>query len=222
MKTAELRSNQIDPKQIGWVRALLWFPLVRVPSVVAGTLIVALRTGFAYLRRRWRNRDRSPRPPQPLSVVFSSLALVVAFAVFAVIDHATNWRDRVEGMGLILISVATVTVSPELLGLDLLTRLDKWWQESDFPAHQIAFAYYARRIARWLRWGGIILAAAVVAATAFLVLLDRNGWVPKFAHAAVTRSWAVLSWLLLGSLQLSSPGWLAASSSAHLRISRPS
>ena len=73
--------------------------------------------------------------------VFAAGGLSIAFA-------ATGVADRVEATGLMLVTLATVFVTPALFSLDALAKLDEWWFSTELPAHQLAFAEYFRKIVR--------------------------------------------------------------------------
>src|SRR5207249_3966493 len=68
-------------------------------------------------------------------------------------------------------ALATVCVSPGLLPLDVLARLDRWWLASELPTYQLAFAHHARRALAFLLRGALLVLAAT-----FIVGASGHGW----------------------------------------------
>jgi hypothetical protein len=197
-----------------WWKALLVFPLLILPAEIGRALFQLSRLGLRAVVRRWRERDRAPTPPQPMGLVFATAALLTALGVVSIIDHAHGWRDRLTALGLMLITASTIAVSPELLGIDILQRLDRWWLNSPLPAHQLAFSFHLRRLARFLvRVGALALVTVLVSTTGMIGisylrlsdalrdLVDRS---PRVFSAAFVGSLLVLA--IGGSLRL----WLGS------------
>jgi len=99
------------------------------------------------------------------------LSWVLAGPVLAIWFVATGVADRVAASGLLLIALATVCVSPGLLPLDVLARLDRWWLASELPTYQLAFAHHARRALAFLLRGALLVLAATFIVGAFSIVV---------------------------------------------------
>ena len=184
-------SEQITPKEIPWWRALLVFPLAIVPFLLLRALVhgtrLALRGGMA----AWAGRPRDAGAPRPLGAAGLLLSWVLAGPVLAIWFVASGAADRVAASGLVLIALATVCVSPGLLSLDVLARLDRWWLASDLPSYQLAFAHHARRGLAFLLRGALFILAATFIVGALSIVVGLLPF-PNGMEGVVDRSLSVL------------------------------
>lgn len=109
-----------------------------------------------------------------------------------------------------LVTLSTLFISPALLSLDALARLDEWWLSTELPDYQLAFAHHFRRIVQV----GLRLALTAVGSICLLgvlyVVLSALP-LPEVAHdvvdpAAVPLGWAfsvsVTAAVVVGGLRL--------------------
>jgi hypothetical protein len=152
--------EEIALRKISWGRALFVFPLVILPLLGLQALAYA---GRAVLRRTspvGRSQRRSRAAPQPLGAAGLLLSWMLVPPVLAIWFAASGVAERVEAAGLLLIALATVCATPNLLPLDVLARLDRWWLGSDLPSYQLAFGHHARRSVAFLLRGTLSLLGA--------------------------------------------------------------
>jgi hypothetical protein len=186
-------ARQIDARGIMWWRALLLFPFLLGPWILlkgAGTLLVR---AAQRARETWRERPSNRRPPQPTGLGLFVLVLLFAGGVLSITFAAKGVADRVAATGLMLVALATAFVSPPLLSLDALAKLDGWWLSTELPAYQLAFADHIRRVVRV----GLRLALTVLGATFVLGAVDvvlSALPLPKAAHESADSFLVVLAW----------------------------
>jgi hypothetical protein len=143
-------AREIDARGIPWWRALLLFPFLVGPGIL---LKGASRVLWRVAQRapgKWRERPSGPRPPEPTGLGLFVLAVLFAGGVLSIIFAAHGVTDRVAATGLMLATLSTLFVSPALLSLDALAKLDKWWLSTELPAYQVAFAHHFRRVVRFV------------------------------------------------------------------------
>lgn len=188
---------------VSWWRALFVLPLVLVPSLVLRGIWFVVHAAARRAVLRLRRDAKTPQPPQLLGIVGFAAALALAGAV-AAIEAANGVRDRVTLAGLFLVAAATLAASPELLGGDLLRRIDRWWARSELPSHQLAFARQSRRVLRGLRRiGGL---AGVLSGSCALVAVAVYLLAPSGARAAAVRVFSLALWVC----SFAFPTWLLA------------
>jgi hypothetical protein len=141
-------AQRIDARGIPWWRALLVFPFLLGPRILlhgAGTAVWKAARGA---REKWRERPSDRPPPQPTGLGLFVLAFLFAAGVLSITFAAQGLADRVAATGVMLVTLSTLFVSPVLLSVDALAKLDEWWLSTELPAYQVAFAHHFRRIVR--------------------------------------------------------------------------
>jgi hypothetical protein len=177
----ERRAQEIaqQASDIGRTHALLYFPLVLIPRILIKGATALGRQAYAHGERRLKERKRE-RPPRPMSLGLSLLAAPFSLALFALWERNLSVRDRTNAVGLLFLTTGTFFVSPELLGLPLLRRLDEWWLESDLPAHQLAFTRHLRRLNRLVLKATLATSLACIIIVTLLVGIAYAGnWSPE-------------------------------------------
>jgi hypothetical protein len=159
-------AREIDARGITWWRALLVFPLLLGPWILLKGAASAVWRGVQRAREDKQERRSDPRPPQPTGLGIFLLAFLLASGALSITFAAKGVADRVAATGLMLVTLATAFVSPALLSLDALAKLDGWWLSTKLPAYQLAFAHYFRRI---------VFVGLRLALTAFGVTLVLGG-----------------------------------------------
>jgi hypothetical protein len=186
-------AQQIDARGITWWRALLIFPFLLGPWILLKGAGTAMSRAAQRAREKGRERTNDRLPPQPTGLGIFVLAFLVAGGALSITFVAKGVADRVAATGLMLVTLATAFVSPALLSLDALAKLDDWWLSTELPAYQLAFAHYIRRIVRL----GLRLALTALSVTfvlgAFEIVLSALP-LPKVAHDAVDSVLVLLAW----------------------------
>jgi hypothetical protein len=185
-------ARKIDARGIPWWRALLVFPFLLGPWILLKGAVAALWRALRHAREKWRERPDERRPPEPTGLGLFVLAFLFAGGVLS-ITFAAEGAHRVAATGLMLVTLATVFVSPALLSLDALARLDDWWLSTELPAYQLAFAHYGRRIVRL----GLRLALTAVSVIFVLGAVDvvlSAFPLPKSARDGVDSALVLLAW----------------------------
>jgi hypothetical protein len=109
-------------------------------------------------------------------------------------------------------------ISPELLGLSALRKLDRWWEASDLPAYQVAFAFYGRRLAHFARragfrlGGGLVFASLVVYGIGRLFPADIRGALIAVLPGV---AWTTIALLLVGLTGVALQIWLGRTPAAQ-------
>jgi hypothetical protein len=188
-------AREIDARGITWWRALLLFPFLLGPWILLKGAGRALRRAAQDAYEKWRGRSTAPSPPQPTGLGLFVLVGLFAAGGLSVAFAATGVADRVEATGLLLVTLATVFVTPALLSLDTLAKLDEWWLSTELPAHQLAFTDYLRKIVRvWLRLALIVSSATFVLGLGAVSVVLIGSPVPKAAHDADASAFVLLAW----------------------------
>lgn len=185
--------RQIDARGIPWWRALLLFPLLLGPGILLKGAGTALWRAAQRTREKWQERPNDPRPPEPTGLGLFVLAFLFAGGVVSIALAAQGVADRVAATGLMLVTLATLFVSPALLSLDALAKLDDWWRSTELPTYQVAFAHYVR----WIVRIGLRLALTALSVTFVLSAIDvvLNAFpLPQAAGDAVDSAVAPLGW----------------------------
>jgi hypothetical protein len=185
--------RQIDARGITWWRALLVFPFLLGPWILFKGAGTGLRRSAKRAREKWRERPSASRPPQPTGLGLFVLVFLFAGGGLSIAFAANGVADRVTATGLLLVTLATVFISPALVSLDALAELDKWWLTTELPAHQLAFADYSRKLVRvGLRLALVAVSVALVLGAVDFVLIAFS--VPKAPHDADASALVVLAW----------------------------
>jgi|GEM_PF-5295676 len=139
-------AREIDARGIPWWRALLLFPFVLGPRILLEPAGAALWRAAQRGRERWRERPSERRPPEPTGLGLFLLAFLFLGGALSIALAAQGVADRVAATGLMLVTLSTLFISPALLSLDALAKLDEWWLSTELPVYQLAFAHHFRRI----------------------------------------------------------------------------
>lgn len=191
-------ARQIDARGIPWWRALLVFPFFLGPRILLKGAGRALWTAAQRAREKWRERSSERRPPEPTGLGLFVLALLLVAGVLSITFAARGAADRVAATGLMLVTLATLFVSPALFSLDALAKLDKWWLSTELPAYQLAFVHHFRRIVRV----GLRLALTAVGVIFVLGAVDIALSAFSLAYLALPFAVSLLVAVVAGGLRL--------------------
>jgi hypothetical protein len=190
--------REIDARGIPWWRALLLFPLLLGPRILLGGAGTALWRAAQRTREKWRERPKERRPPEPTGLGLFVLALLLVGGVLSIALAAQGVADRVAATGLMLVTLATLFVSPALFSLDALAKLDEWWLSTELPDYQLAFAHHFRKIVRI----GLRLSLTAVGVIFVLSAVDIALSGLSLAYLALPFAVSVLAAVVAGGLRL--------------------